>query len=69
MKYLSRVLKEEVKDRIRNSDVRERCGYKKNLLKQLDQSILKWFEHMERMGGGWPERERKRGRLKLRWIE
>ena len=38
--------------RIRNWDLRERCGNGSNLLERLVQRILKWFGHIERMTEG-----------------
>ena len=47
MKYLRRVQEFNAMGRIRNSDIRERCGYRRDMFKRLVQSILKWFGYME----------------------
>ena len=53
-------------DRVRNSLIRERCGFGLSVLERIERNVLKWFGHVERMGeerlvkskcGGW-ERER-----------
>ena len=36
-------------DRIGNSNTGESCRYRRSLLQQLDQSILRCYEHMERI--------------------
>ncbi|GBP13915.1 Nose resistant to fluoxetine protein 6 [Eumeta japonica] len=36
------------KDRCRNSDVRERCGLKKDVVTGIERGMLRWFGHLER---------------------
>ena len=38
-----------VMDKIRNNDIKERCGYSSSTLKRLGQRILKWFGHKARI--------------------
>ncbi|GBP32165.1 hypothetical protein EVAR_80933_1 [Eumeta japonica] len=37
------------KDRCRNSDVRERCGLKENVVTRVEGGMLRWFGHLERV--------------------
>ncbi|GBP70680.1 hypothetical protein EVAR_88855_1 [Eumeta japonica] len=37
------------KDRCRNSDVRERCGLKEDVVTRVERGMLRWFGHLERM--------------------
>ncbi|GBP64274.1 hypothetical protein EVAR_45322_1 [Eumeta japonica] len=37
------------KDRCRNSDVRERCGLKEDVVTWVERCMLWWFTHLERM--------------------
>ncbi|GBP24391.1 DNA polymerase epsilon catalytic subunit A [Eumeta japonica] len=39
------------KDKCRNSDVRGRCGLKKDVLTRVVIGMLRWFGHLERMNG------------------
>ncbi|GBP04443.1 hypothetical protein EVAR_3836_1 [Eumeta japonica] len=32
-----------------NSDVRERCSLKEDVVTRTEESLLQWFEHLERM--------------------
>ena len=65
-------------DRVRNEEVRRRTGVRKELSGRAEQSVLRWFGHMERMdedrmvkkimrsdAGG----ARLRGRPRLGWME
>ena len=36
-------------DRVRNDDVRARCGNEVSLLERADRGVLRWFGHVERM--------------------
>ena len=36
-------------DRIRNEEVRERTGVRKELAARVDMNVLRWFGHVERM--------------------
>ena len=37
-------------DRVRNEVVRERVGVPEKLSGRVDRKVLKWFEHVERIG-------------------
>ncbi|GBP15383.1 hypothetical protein EVAR_80557_1 [Eumeta japonica] len=37
------------KDRCRNSDVRERCGWKEEVETRVERGMLRWFGHLESM--------------------
>ncbi|GBP74848.1 hypothetical protein EVAR_55346_1 [Eumeta japonica] len=39
------------KDRCRNSDVRERCGSKEDVVTRVERGTLRWFGRLERMNG------------------
>ena len=36
-------------DRVPNAQIRELCGVRKGLDERVDESVLRWFGHMERM--------------------
>ena len=36
-------------DRLRNEEVRERAGVRKELAAKVDMNVLRWFGHVERM--------------------
>ena len=36
-------------DRVRNSLIRERCGFELSVLEIIERNVLKWFGHVERM--------------------
>ena len=36
-------------DRVRNEEVRRRAGIERDLASRVDQRVLRWFEHVERM--------------------
>ena len=38
-------------DRLRNEEVRERVGVPEKMSNRVDRKVLKWFGHVERMGG------------------
>ena len=65
-------------DRVRNEEVRRRAGIGRKLASRVDQRVLRWFGHLERMNesrlarrvmtaevGGW----RVRSRLRIGWME
>ena len=63
-------------DRVRNEEIRRRCGNKVSIEQKMDQSILRWFGHVERMGNERMVRRvydsevrgvRARGRPKKTW--
>ena len=77
IKCLKKVLGVNVIVRVRNNIITERC-YSRSLLNRLNQTILKWFGHMEWMNVGRlikgiyvAEVQGARGRrnLKERWAE
>ena len=36
-------------DRVSNARIRELCGVKKGLGERIDEGVLRWFGHVERM--------------------
>ena len=63
---------------MRNEVVRRRVGVSEKLSKRVDRKVLKWFGHVERMGGERLTKRvytsevrgtRGRGRPRLRWID
>ena len=38
-----------LKDRVRNSVIRERCGLKEDIMTRIEKGVLRWFGHVERM--------------------
>ena len=65
-------------NRVRNEEVRRRVHVEKQLSERVDQSLLRWFGHMERMDEERMvkrvmnvdvEGNRTRGRPRLGWIE
>jgi len=65
-------------DRVRNEEVRRRAGVDRSLSERVDQKVLRWFGHMERMEGErlvkrvWIANAsgvRPRGRPKIRWMD
>ena len=36
-------------DRVSNARIRELCGVKKGLNERIDEGVLRWFSHVERM--------------------
>ena len=36
-------------DRVRNEEVRRRAGIERELASRVDQRVLRWFGHVERM--------------------
>ncbi|GBP03576.1 hypothetical protein EVAR_101885_1 [Eumeta japonica] len=45
------------KDRCRNSDVRERCGLKEDVVTRVERGMLWWFDHLERMNESRPTKQ------------
>ena len=39
-------------DRVINSLIRENFGCELRILEKLERNLLKWFGHMEKIGGG-----------------
>src|SRR5678815_5828185 len=65
-------------DKMRNERIRELCGVKKGVNKRINESMLRWFGHVERMNGsrlvkrmysGDCVGNRPAGRPKRKWIE
>ena len=65
-------------DKMRNEYIREMCGVVKGVIERINESILRWFGHMERMDEnrlvkkmyrGECVGDRTVGRPKLRWID
>jgi hypothetical protein len=65
-------------DKMRNEHIRELCGVKKGVNEKINENILRWFGHMERMNRSWLVKRmyngecvgnRPVGRPKKRWIE
>ena len=66
------------RDRIRNARIRELCGVRKGLDERIDEGVLRWFGHVERMERdriaervyvGECAGSRSVGRLRKRWID
>ncbi|GBP56665.1 hypothetical protein EVAR_12344_1 [Eumeta japonica] len=49
MRSLHRLCVVFLKDRCTNSDVRERCGLKEDVVTGVEGGMLRWFGHLERM--------------------
>ena len=65
-------------DRVRNEEVRRIAGIEKELASRVDQRVLRWFGHVERMDDYRRARRvltaevsggRVRGRLRLGWMD
>ena len=65
-------------DRVRNEEVRRRVGVDRSLADRVDQRVLRWYGHMERMNEErltkrvWRaevDGVRPRGRPKMRWMD
>ena len=65
-------------DRVRNEEVRRRAGIKMELASRVDQRVLWWFGHLERMDDCRMARRvlmaevsggRVRGRARLGWMD
>ena len=39
------------RDRVRNEEIRRRCGLQRSLSERGEASVLRWFGHVERMEG------------------
>ena len=64
--------------RVRNEEVRSRDGIGRELASRMDQRVLRWFGHVERMVEGRLGKTvikgeinggRVRGRLRIGWME
>ena len=65
-------------DRVRNEEVRSRCGLKVSIDAKIERNILRWYGHVQRMGNeravrrvyeAEVEGRRPRGRPRLRWRD
>ena len=65
-------------DRVRNEEVRRRAGIEMELASRVDQRVLRWFGHVERMNYyrmarrvlmGEVSEGRVRGRPRLGWMD
>ena len=65
-------------DRVSNVEVRRRCGKYRSVNQKIDQGLLRWFGHVERMGSermvkrvyeSEAEGNRGRGRPRKGWLE
>ena len=65
-------------DRISNAEIRRRCNKEMGVGNKIDQSVLRWFGHMERMENerlvkrvyvSKVEGRRARGRPRKRWLD
>ena len=66
------------KERIRNVTIRQQIGLEETIVKEIEQNLLTWYGHVQRMvGGGLPKialkwmskQKRGRGRPKKNWME
>ena len=78
IKWLRCLVRVSRKDRVRNEEVYRRAGIDRELASRVDQKVLKWLKHVERMdeycrarrlltaevSGGWVQ-----GRPKLGWMD
>ncbi|GBP04784.1 hypothetical protein EVAR_3717_1 [Eumeta japonica] len=49
MRSVRSIYGEPLKDICRNSDVRQRCGLKEEVVTRVERGMLRWFGHLERM--------------------
>ncbi|GBP36261.1 hypothetical protein EVAR_85509_1 [Eumeta japonica] len=49
MRSLSSMCRVSWKDRCRNSNVRERCGLKEDVVTGVERGMLRWFARLERV--------------------
>ena len=52
---------------IRNARIGELCGVKKELDERIDEGVLRWFSHMERMESDRIVKSLCRGRERVCW--
>jgi hypothetical protein len=78
MKALRAICNVSVLDRIRNEEIRERCGCEESIVKKAERGILRWFGHVERMEEDRMAKkvynaevpgQRPRGRPHMRWND
>ena len=65
-------------DRIPNAELRRRCGKKVSVGERMDQGVMRWFGHVERMGDDRLVKRvydsevrgvRRRGRPRKSWMD
>ena len=65
-------------DRVPNARIRELCGVKKSRDERIDEGVLRWFAHVERMERGAIAKRlyvgefadsRSAGRPRKRWLD
>jgi hypothetical protein len=78
MNFWRRSARNSRKDKVRNGTVRVIMEVGKNILEVIEKKWLHWFGHVKRIPGNglplkileWePEKMRRRGRPKERWID
>ena len=78
MKCLRNLVEVSRMDRVRNEEVRRRAGIERELPSRVDQRVLRWFGHVERMDDYRMARRvlmaevnggRVRGRPRLGWMD
>ena len=78
MKYLRSLVVVSRLDRVRNQEVRIRAVIERDLASRVDQRVLRWFGHVERMDAFRMARRmlmaevsagRVRGRSRLGWMD
>ncbi|GBP90131.1 hypothetical protein EVAR_68630_1 [Eumeta japonica] len=57
MRSLRSMCRVSRKDRCRNSDVRQRCGLKEDVVTRVERGMLRWFGHLERMNESNPAKQ------------
>ena len=51
MSYLRSMCGVTRRDRVRNEEIRRRCGLQRSLSERGEAAVLQWFGHVERMEG------------------
>jgi hypothetical protein len=78
MDFWRRSARKSRKEKVRNVTFREVMEVRNNILEVIEENRLRWFGHVKRMPGNRlplkvlerePERTRRRGRPKERWID
>ena len=78
MKCLRSMCGVSIRDRVRNEEIRRRCGGGVRIEERVDRSVLRWYGHVERMGTervvkrvyeSSVDGKRARGRPRLRWSD
>jgi hypothetical protein len=53
MRALKSMIGVKLSDRLRNEVIREECGEKENVVTIIENNMLSWFGHVERMDERW----------------